>query len=85
MVAEDEGRRGAWEAVPRLAGGALSIPVVLGFVVLGTAVVVGRSVRDGVRQVWVWGSSLRGPRREEPAAPPTEALVPDVPPRSHAA
>ena len=82
-MVEDEGRTGAWEAVPRLAGGALSIPVVLGFVVLGASVVVGRSMRDGVRQVWAWGAGWRAPRRQEPA-PEAETPVADSP-RSHAA
>jgi hypothetical protein len=74
--AEDESGASAWEAVPRLAGGALSVPVVLGFVALGTAVVVGRSVRDGVRQLWVWGVSWRAPRREEPVPAPETAAPP---------
>jgi hypothetical protein len=81
MVDEEE-REGAWQAVPRIAGGALSIPVVLGFVALGTAVVVGRSLRDGVRQVWTWSTAWRTPRREEPV--PTPEAAPETP-QSHAA
>jgi hypothetical protein len=34
--------------VPRIAGGALAVPVVLGFVALGAVVVVGRTLRDAV-------------------------------------
>jgi hypothetical protein len=79
---EDEGRAGAWQVVPRIAGGALSVPVVLGFVALGTAVVVGRSLRDGVRQVWTWSAGWRSPRREEPA--PAAEAAPE-PRHSHAA
>ena len=79
---EEEERAGAWEAVPRIATGALSVPVVLGFVALGTVVVVGRTVRDGVRQLWTWGNAWRTPRPAE-AAPAPEA-TPETP-HSHAA
>jgi len=53
-------------AVPRVAmAGAISIPVVLGFVVLGAGVVVVRSLRDVARETWAWvpwfGGSARGP------------------------
>jgi len=79
---EEEERAGAWEAVPRIATGALSVPVVLGFVALGTVVVVGRSLRDGVRQLWSWGTAWRAPRHDEPAAAAPE---PQETPQSHAA
>ncbi len=79
---EEEEREGAWEAVPRIASGALSVPVVLGFVALGTMVVVGRSLRDGVRQLWTWGTARRAPRREEPV--PAPDATQDTP-HSHAA
>jgi len=80
---EEEERAGAWEAVPRIATGALSVPVVLGFVALGTVVVVGRSLRDGVRQLWSWGTAWRAPRPEETAAVTPEPAQ-DTP-HSHAA
>lgn len=83
---EEEERAGAWEAVPRIATGvatgALSVPVVLGFVALGTVVVVGRSLRDGVRQLWTWGTAWRAQRHEEPVPAP-EAT--QETPHSHAA
>jgi len=41
-----------WEAVPRLAFGAVSVPVVVGFVALGAAVVVARSLRGVARETW---------------------------------
>jgi hypothetical protein len=38
--------------LPRVAGGAMSIPVVAGFVVLGAVVIVVRSARELVRETW---------------------------------
>ena len=38
--------------LPRVAGGAVSIPVVAGFVVLGAVVVVARSARELAREAW---------------------------------
>jgi len=38
-----------WRVVPRIAAGAISVPVVVGFVALGAVVVVVRSLRDGAR------------------------------------
>ncbi len=43
-----------WELLPRVAGGAASVPVVLGFVALGAAVLLVRSVREVAREVWGW-------------------------------
>jgi len=43
-----------WQVIPWLAGGALSVPVVVGFVMLGAAVLVGRSVREVAREAWTW-------------------------------
>jgi hypothetical protein len=40
---------GGWGMIPRLAGGAVSVPLVMGFVALGAVVLVGRSLRDVVR------------------------------------
>jgi hypothetical protein len=54
-MTEDGG--GGWRAaelLPRVAAGALSVPVVVGFVALGAAVVVARSLRDVVRETWSW-------------------------------
>ena len=48
----DEGSSG-WGMIPRLAGGAASLPLVVGFVALGAVVLVGRSLRDVVR-VALW-------------------------------
>ncbi len=41
-----------WVAVPRIAIGVVSVPVVVGFVALGAAVVVARSLREVVRETW---------------------------------
>src|SRR5579884_3383180 len=57
MVEEGAGAR-LVRLVPRAAGAALSAAVVLGFVVLGVAVVAGRSLRSVARVVW-------GPPSEE--------------------
>jgi hypothetical protein len=43
-----------WRVIPRLAGTLLMVPVVLGFVALGTLVVVGRSLRGVAREAWPW-------------------------------
>ena len=49
MRAEEESESSrVWSVVPRIAGGALAVPVVLGFVALGAVVVVGRTLRDAV-------------------------------------
>lgn len=41
-----------WEAVPRLVGGMIALPVVAGFVALGATVLVARSLRELVRGTW---------------------------------
>jgi hypothetical protein len=41
-----------WRIVPRLAAGAISVPVVVGFVALGTAVVIVRTLRDAARDTF---------------------------------
>ena len=50
--------------VPRVAMGAISVPVVLGFVALGAGVVVVRSLRDVAREAWArvppWRGTARG-------------------------
>lgn len=38
--------------LPRAVGGAMSIPVVAGFVVLGAVVIVARSARELARETW---------------------------------
>lgn len=43
---------GPLSMLPRVASGAVSIPVVAGFVVLGAAVVVVRSAREIAREAW---------------------------------
>jgi hypothetical protein len=48
-----------WRLIPRVAAGAVSLPVVVGFVALGAAVVVARSVRDVVRDGWALLPSRR--------------------------
>jgi len=64
MDGEDGWR--TWRVIPRLAGGVLAVPVVVGFVALGAAVVVARSVRDVGREAWARLSSLRpGARASE--------------------
>lgn len=41
-----------WQILSLLAGGAVSVPIVAGYVTLGAAVVLGRSIRDVAREVW---------------------------------
>jgi hypothetical protein len=57
-----------WHAVPRLAVGAISVPVVVGFVALGAAVLVIRSVRDAARDTWsrvpIWRGGARQQREQ---------------------
>jgi hypothetical protein len=48
-----------------IAGGAVSVPVVVGFVALGAAVVALRSARDAAREVATWLSVLRGNGRPD--------------------
>ncbi len=57
-----------WRTVPRIAAGAISVPVVLAFVALGAVVVVVRSLRDMARDTWARvparRSGARGGNRE---------------------
>ena len=46
---EDESPRGVLGMVSRVAAGAVSVPVVVGFVLLGAVVVAGREVRHLLR------------------------------------
>jgi hypothetical protein len=57
-----------WEAVPRIAAGAVSVPVVVGFVALGAAVIVIRSLRDVARGTWSLVPAWRQGAREEERA-----------------
>jgi len=50
MTVNDVGREGV-RLVSRLAGVAISVPVVAGFVLLGAAVLVGRSLLDVGRKL----------------------------------
>lgn len=49
-----------WAVIPRLAGGIVSVPVVIGFVAAGALVVVGRELRDLTRDVWAWRAGVTG-------------------------
>ena len=57
-----------WEAVPRIAVGAISVPVVVGFVALGAAVIVIRSLRDVARGTWARVPAWRMATRAEPGS-----------------
>ena len=65
---DDESGWRAWRVVSYLVGGAVSFPVVAGFVMLGAGVVVARSMRDMMREAWA-----RLPMRVRPE--PVERLV----------
>jgi hypothetical protein len=71
MVVEDVGNEVLRFAV-RLAGLAVAVPMVAGFVTLGAAVLVGRSVREATRRgraLLPWRrESRRDARVEEPKA-----------------
>ena len=63
MAKDDEAEDGfAWGVVPRLAGGAVAVPVVAAFVALGAGVMVVRSVRDVARHAWGWLPGQRNGR-----------------------
>src|SRR5262249_41122940 len=68
-----------WEAVPRIAAGAISVPVVVGFVALGAAVIVFRSLRDVARGAWArvpgWRGASRGEDRPGSRAACARAIV----------
>ena len=64
MVREGGGGWRPLRAVPRVAmAGAISVPVVLGFIALGAGVLVVRSLRDVARETWARVPSLRGAAR----------------------
>jgi len=64
MTVDDVGREGV-RLVSRLAGVAISVPVVAGFVLLGAAVLVGRSLLDVGRRLL---EARQGPREPRKAA-----------------
>jgi hypothetical protein len=64
MSVEDVGNEVVRFAV-RVAGVAIAVPVVAGFMVLGAAVLVGRSVRDAARALVPWKGYERREQREE--------------------
>jgi hypothetical protein len=49
-----ETERGAWNVVPRLSGGVLSASAVLGYVAVGAAAVLGRTLRDAAGEAFTW-------------------------------
>jgi hypothetical protein len=65
----DQGSSG-WGMILRLAGGAASLPLIVGFVALGAVVVVGRSLRDVARVAfWRRFNSNGHPGRSEDPRP----------------
>ena len=62
MTVNDVGREGV-RLVSRLAGVAISVPAVAGFVLLGAAVLVGRSLLDVGRELLEAGPRAREPRK----------------------
>jgi len=59
MVEEGGDGWGSWRVLPRIAGGAVAVPVVVAFVALGAAVLVIRSVREVIREAWSLVPGLR--------------------------
>ena len=56
--------------ISRLAGAVVAVPVITGYVALGAAVTIGRSLLDTARKTWKRLTSLRGSQRyPEPRAP----------------
>jgi len=62
MTVNDVGREGV-RLVSRLAGVAISVPVVAGFVLLGAAVLVGWALLDVGRKLLEAGPRAQEPRR----------------------
>jgi hypothetical protein len=77
---EEQGWR-PWRVVSYLVGGAVSLPVVAGFVVLGAGVVVARSMRDIVREAWTRLPLRARPELLDTVAQPTSAPVVPFAPR----
>ena len=56
--------------ISRLAGTVVAVPMITGYVALGAAVAIGRSLLDTARETWKRLPSLRGSQRHhEPRAP----------------
>ena len=56
--------------ISRLVGAVVAVPVITGYVALGAAVTIGRSLLDTARKTWKRLQSLRGSHRyPEPRAP----------------
>ena len=56
--------------ISRLVGAVVAVPVITGYVTLGAAVTIGRSLLDTARETWKRLPSLRGSQRyPEPRAP----------------
>ena len=56
--------------ISRLVGAVVAVPVITGYVALGAAVTIGRSLLDTARKTWKRLQSLRGSQRyPEPRAP----------------
>ena len=62
MTVDDVGREGV-RLVSRLAGVVISVPVVAGFVLLGAAVLVGRSLLDVGRKLLEARPGAQEPRK----------------------
>ena len=62
MTVSDVGREGV-RLVSQLTGVAISVPVVAGFVLLGAAVLVGRSLLDGGRKLLEARLGAQEPRK----------------------
>jgi hypothetical protein len=58
-----------WGIVSWVAGGAVSVPLVVGFVTMGAAVLAARTVRDAAREAWGWLAVRR--------QAPSERIEPD--------
>jgi len=59
MIEEGGDGWGSWRVLPRIVGGAVAVPVVVGFIALGAAVLVIRSVREVMRETWSLMPGLR--------------------------
>ena len=64
MAADPADDGSSWSALQRLAGSVAAVPVTLGFLALGTGVLLGRSLLDVVEHAWRLGSD----RQKKPRA-----------------
>lgn len=72
MAVEEVGPEGL-RLASRLAGSALALPVVAGYVALGAGVLVGRSFLEVARQTWARVPSLGGTQRDRGPREPKAA------------